>query len=316
MEIPTILADWRERDENEGVRIILDSDGQVRIQTGTTKNPINMPEWYFDENGVLLGLVGPDKSLVAIESVAAITPWIPELASVQDGERSVLKLQDWVGGSGTKPTTFIGQYVGNEGFVSDISLAINIRGATGAGTPGIDGVDGVDGAPGPQGPEGPQGPVGPAGESIVGPQGIQGEKGDKGDKGDPGPQGIQGIQGVPGPEGPVGPSGEGELLPFLVAGISGGASIGQTLSLVVANGYKVSTYQWLRAGVAISGATAATYTLQAADANQPITCRVGGITYDTEGVTAVVSTPEEPPGEPNGDSLSTAVPTSPTGVII
>lgn len=313
METPIILGDWRERDDNEGVRFVLDPlTGQARIQLGTTKQAVNLPEWYFDENGTLQGLVGPDGNLVQLEAVAAITSWSPNLAVVSDGERSVLKLQGWSGGSGTEPTAFVGQYLGNEGFVADIAQAINVRGATGAGTPGVDGADGVDGAPGPQGPQGEQGPPGPAGESIVGPQGPQGLKGDKGDKGDPGPQGPQGIQGVPGPEGPQGPPGDGaSLTSFIVAGISGTVEVGQILSLIIANGYSVGTYQWQRAGVDIVGATSATYTLQEADKNQPITCKVGAISFSTEGVTIVDTSVE-----PNGDSQSTVLATAPTGVIV
>lgn len=55
--------------------------------------------------------------------------WSPELANVADGERIVQRVADWHGGSGTKPAT--GQYVGEDGFTSDIALAINIRGADG-----------------------------------------------------------------------------------------------------------------------------------------------------------------------------------------
>lgn len=313
MDTPTILGDWRERDDNEGVRFILNQDGQVRIQLGTAKSSVNLPEWFFDENGTLQGLVGPEGELVQLEAIAAITSWAPVLGVIQDGERSVLKLQGWSGGSGTTPTIFVGQYVGLEGFVADIAEGIDIRGATGAGTPGIDGVNGVDGAPGPQGEPGIQGIQGPPGESIVGPAGPEGPKGDKGDTGEPGPQGIQGIQGVPGPQGPQGEPGDGSgsVTTFIVAGITGTPELGQTLSLLIASGYSVSTYQWQRAGVDIVGATSSTYTLQAADANQPITCKVGGLTFSTEGVTFVDST-----GTPNGNSLSTVLPTAPTGVII
>ena len=55
--------------------------------------------------------------------------WSPVLNLVADGARRVLQVDDWVGGEGTKPAT--GDYVGTSGLVSDISLAVNIRGEQG-----------------------------------------------------------------------------------------------------------------------------------------------------------------------------------------
>lgn len=57
--------------------------------------------------------------------------WYPELSNVPDGTRIVQQIADWHGGGGTKPAT--GQYLGEDGFTSDIALAINIRGADGVG---------------------------------------------------------------------------------------------------------------------------------------------------------------------------------------
>src|SRR5690606_38161018 len=56
--------------------------------------------------------------------------WTPVFAIVADGERYVQQVVEWVGGTGTKPTT--GQYVGPDGFVSDIGDAVDIRGAHGS----------------------------------------------------------------------------------------------------------------------------------------------------------------------------------------
>lgn len=56
--------------------------------------------------------------------------WSPVLAVVTDGSRRVFQVADWVGGTGTKPAT--GLYVGATGLVSDIALAVDVRGATGA----------------------------------------------------------------------------------------------------------------------------------------------------------------------------------------
>ena len=60
--------------------------------------------------------------------------WSPELAVVVDGARRVLQVVDWVGGEGTKPP--VGDYVGSGGLVSDISLAVDIRGPEGPATVG------------------------------------------------------------------------------------------------------------------------------------------------------------------------------------
>lgn len=58
--------------------------------------------------------------------------WSPVFAAETDGSRSVLKVVDWTGGTGTKPDT--GVYVGATGFVVDIADGVNVRGASGAGT--------------------------------------------------------------------------------------------------------------------------------------------------------------------------------------
>src|SRR5690606_11629685 len=80
--------------------------------------------------------------------------WSPVFSIQNDGDRRVLRLDDWVGGTGTKPAT--GDYVGASGLTNDIAQAIDIRG--------------------PQGLQGSKGD-----------QGDPGDKGDKGDQGDPGP---------------------------------------------------------------------------------------------------------------------------------
>lgn len=65
--------------------------------------------------------------------------WSPKFATVSDGERRVLQVADWFGGSGTKPD--IGQYIGAAGFVTTIGEGVDIRGPAGE-----DGKDGEDGA--------------------------------------------------------------------------------------------------------------------------------------------------------------------------
>ena len=63
--------------------------------------------------------------------------WSPILATVADGARFVHQIYDWTGGIGTKPA--VGGYIGATGVVSDISLAINIRGAAGSGSGDVSG---------------------------------------------------------------------------------------------------------------------------------------------------------------------------------
>ncbi len=58
---------------------------------------------------------------------------------------SVLKLDDWIGGEGSKPSG-IGQYVGPTGLVAQSSQAVNVRGPQGqAGQNGINGQNGSNG---------------------------------------------------------------------------------------------------------------------------------------------------------------------------
>ncbi len=56
--------------------------------------------------------------------------WSPVLAVATDGERRVLQVADWTGGTGTKPTT--GLYIGVSGLVADIASGVDIRGAAGS----------------------------------------------------------------------------------------------------------------------------------------------------------------------------------------
>jgi hypothetical protein len=53
--------------------------------------------------------------------------WTPLLGLEQDGERVVMKVVGWEGGTGTVPAT--GQYVGAAGFVGSAAAAINLRGS-------------------------------------------------------------------------------------------------------------------------------------------------------------------------------------------
>ena len=67
--------------------------------------------------------------------------WSPVLKTVFRGNDAVLQITDWVGGSGTKPTT--GQYLSSLGLVSNIANADNVRGVQ-----GVQGIQGVQGEKG------------------------------------------------------------------------------------------------------------------------------------------------------------------------
>jgi len=68
--------------------------------------------------------------------------WAPVLNIVIDGARRVLQVDDWTGGEGTKPAT--GDYIGATGLVSDIALAVDIRGEQGpSGTGSLDNLSDV-----------------------------------------------------------------------------------------------------------------------------------------------------------------------------
>lgn len=84
-----------------------------------------------------------------IGPVGTIGPfgWTPLFALIEDGDRVVLQVADWTGGTIAKPAT--GQYVSAEGLVSDIEDAIDLRGPQ--GLPGANGTNGVDGADGADG---------------------------------------------------------------------------------------------------------------------------------------------------------------------
>ncbi len=62
--------------------------------------------------------------------------WSPVYGLVEDGERRVEQLVEWVGGTGTAPTASVGKYRGSTGLVDDIEDATDVRGPAGD----IDGV--------------------------------------------------------------------------------------------------------------------------------------------------------------------------------
>ena len=75
------------------------------------------------------GVTGP----AGATGAAGTNGWSPVLSVEADGERRVLRLVDWVGGTGAKPA--IGSYLSSTGFVATAAQATDIRGPQGA--PGI-----------------------------------------------------------------------------------------------------------------------------------------------------------------------------------
>lgn len=89
---------------------------------------------------------GDWSALAGIQGDPGYNGWTPRFAVATDGNRRVLQLVDYFGGSGTAPTTGVGQYVAASGFVSNISAATDIRGAQGIqGTAGTNGTNGANG---------------------------------------------------------------------------------------------------------------------------------------------------------------------------
>ncbi len=77
----------------------------------------------YIKNSILSGDWGPPISFVGQKG------WSPVLNTVEDGDRVVLRVSDWIGGEGTKPS--VGGYISPDGFASDIASGTDIRGLRG-----------------------------------------------------------------------------------------------------------------------------------------------------------------------------------------
>lgn len=86
----------------------------------------------------VLNLVVPQ----GIQGIQGNAGWSPIFATVVDGERRVLQLVDWTGGTGSKPAT--GEYVGTTGLVATIAQAVDIRGPSGVGTGNVNPTGTID----------------------------------------------------------------------------------------------------------------------------------------------------------------------------
>ena len=125
------------KDGKDGVNGVSGSNGkdglsayQVAVANGYTGT---QQQWLQS----LVGATGAKGS-------DGLNGWSPVLKTVARGNDVVLQISDWLGGSGTKPTT--GQYLSSNGLVSNIANADNIRGLQGEkGEKGLQGEKGTDG---------------------------------------------------------------------------------------------------------------------------------------------------------------------------
>jgi hypothetical protein len=138
------------------VALVSDSARRVLQITGWTGGSGNQPPYTNQYIGPI-GIVAAIGDAVDIRGAIGITGdtgeagdtgWSPLFAIVSDGERRVLQIIDWTGGTGTEPST-TNQFIGAVGIVSSAAAAVDIRGAAGVdGAQGEQGIPGVDVADG------------------------------------------------------------------------------------------------------------------------------------------------------------------------
>jgi hypothetical protein len=111
--------------------------------------------------------------------------------------------------------------------------------------------------------------------------------------------------GVPSPAVPTGTA--SLSVPNAAGGIVVGSQFACSATSTVANIPNTITYQWLRSGAPIAGATSASYVIVAADAGQLIQCQATATTI--EGAGSAVTTPAQIAPVPNSAPPSAATPT-------
>lgn len=122
--------------QNDSFLIV--NDGKTQLLTRDT-----LQTW-------MLANVQGQKGEQGIQGIAGLNGnngWSPVLAVVPNGEKRVLQIYGWVGGTGGTPAS--GQYISATGLTSDINAATDIRGQQ-----GIQGIQGVQGLQGEQGIQG------------------------------------------------------------------------------------------------------------------------------------------------------------------
>ena len=130
---------------SDGARRVLRLDGWLG---GTGNEPAGTGQ-YIGQNGLVTSI----SSAIDIRGTAGLdgtgaggaNGWSPQFSVRLDGARRVLRLDGWVGGTGNQPSG-TGQYLGQNGLVTNISNAVDIRGSI-----GLRGLTGSTGSPGAQG---------------------------------------------------------------------------------------------------------------------------------------------------------------------
>ena len=150
----TIFHSWMRKNVQgeQGIQGVAGRDGKdgtkgadgVNGKDGLSAYQVAVANGFQGSQSAWLASLGGVKGDKGDTGAAGNKGWSPLLKSVVDGERIVLKVVDWVGGEGLKPTET--GYIGEEGFVTNIANASNIRGDKGIqGLQGLKGTDGKDG---------------------------------------------------------------------------------------------------------------------------------------------------------------------------
>ncbi len=150
----TIFHSWMRKNVQgeQGIQGVAGRDGKdgtkgadgVNGKDGLSAYQVAVANGFQGSQSAWLASLGGVKGNKGDTGAAGNKGWSPLLKSVVDGERIVLKVVDWVGGEGLKPTET--GYIGEDGFVTNIANASNIRGDKGIqGLQGLKGIDGKDG---------------------------------------------------------------------------------------------------------------------------------------------------------------------------
>jgi len=107
-----------------------DCSGPITVAGGYIPVPGPQGEQGVQGNQGEQGFPGND----GVDGDDGLNGWTAVEAVVPDGSRLVRKIIDWVGGTGSKPTT-LPVYVGATGYVTSISDAVDIRGSQGVSGP-------------------------------------------------------------------------------------------------------------------------------------------------------------------------------------
>ena len=150
----TIFHSWMRKNVQgeQGIQGVAGRDGKdgtkgadgANGKDGLSAYQVAVANGFQGSQSAWLASLGGIKGDKGSTGAAGNKGWSPLLKSVVDGERIVLNVVDWVGGEGLKPTET--GYIGEDGFVTNIVNASNIRGDKGIqGLQGLKGTDGKDG---------------------------------------------------------------------------------------------------------------------------------------------------------------------------